>query len=85
MPSPKASKSKEITRVYYLGKNGKKRLVGNYNDESEAREHIKNLRKLYGPYIQVGEDKQAMSSLDLAMEKVKNTTTKRKVAFSSDS
>lgn len=40
--------------VYMVGPSGKYVLLQTYEEPSKAREHIANLRKLYGKHVQCG-------------------------------
>lgn len=74
-------KSGMVYEVYYLGKSGKQIMVEMFDDQSDAAEHLKGLRKLYGKYIKAGIKIRKVTRLDQSMNKVKSAIGKRKVAF----
>lgn len=71
-------KSNQMFEVYYIGKSGKKIIVQRYEDQAEANQHLKDLRKLYGKYIKAGVREVAATRFAGAVKKVNETLAKRK-------
>lgn len=68
----------EMYEVYYLGKTGKKILCQKFDNQAEANEQLKELRKLYGKYIKAGVRAIPVTAFDRSVSNAKNRITQRK-------
>ncbi len=61
--SVKKSSIDQIFNVYSIKKSGKKIIHQTYEDMGDAQEHVSNLRRLYGKFIQAGIEQKTPSRM----------------------
>jgi len=70
-----------VYEVYYLGRTGKRISVQSFDDSQSAKEHLSQLRRLYGKYIQAGIKESTRSRFDRSVRDAEKTLSKRNREF----